>query len=180
MLKRNSLDILTISSIGIVSWVLFATLHEIIGHGVVAAIFGEEFKGAVSTTVHIVDFYKLDNVVERIGWWGFRTVAAGGSIFNFITAAIALILLANSKIKNPSFRYFLWLFSSISIFQQALWLAIMPFAAIGGDWTAFFIEINNPILWKLFVSTIGLILLWIGIYIPMKLWSPKLSSISKL
>jgi len=56
-MKSNSLDIFTIIAVGVAAWVLFAMLHEMIGHGVVAVLLGENVKGLVSTTVYIEDFY---------------------------------------------------------------------------------------------------------------------------
>ena len=69
-------------------------------------------------------------------------------------------------------RYFLWLFASISIFQQAFWLTIMPFLSIGGDWTVFFIKLKPTIIWKTGITIFGLVFLWIGLYVPIRLYNP--------
>ena len=173
--EEKSLDLPTIMATSVVAWVLFATLHEIVGHGVAALLFGEQLRGVVSTTVHIADFYALDRVAARIGWWGFRTVAAGGTAINFATGTLALLALASRKIDHPAHRYFLWYFATISFLQQAFWLAVMPFAALGGDWTAFFIELEPSTLWKCGVTVTGAALLWIGYWLPIRLWRPSIS-----
>jgi hypothetical protein len=170
--KQPYLHVPTIVAISIVAWSLFAVLHEIVGHGGSAMLLGEKVQGLVSTTVHITDFYDLDRVADRIGWWGFRAVAAAGTFVNLITGFIALLLLRSRKITQPSMRYFLWLFASISIFQQAFWLAVMPFLSIGGDWTAFFIKLVPSNSWRSGITIFGLILLWIGLYIPIRLFNP--------
>lgn len=170
--KQQLLHIPTIIAISIVSWSLFAVLHEIVGHGGAAIILGEKVQGAVTTTVHITDFYDLGHVTERIGWWGFRIVAVAGTFVNFFTGTLALILLGSKRITKSSIRYFLWLFASISIFQQAFWLAVMPFAGLGGDWTAFFIELEPSVVWKSGVTILGIVFLWIGVYLPLRLLKP--------
>jgi len=162
----------TIAAISIVTWSLFAVLHEILGHAGAAFLLGEDVRGAVSTTVHIADFYNLNSVSNRIGWWGFRFVAAAGTLINLSTGLIALLLLKSKQITQTSTRYFLWLFASISIFQQGFWLTVMPFAALGGDWTAFFIELDHNKLWKIGVTIAGAFLLWFGYHMPLyRFWS---------
>jgi hypothetical protein len=174
VLEKRSPDIPTVIAISIFSWSLFAVLHEVVGHGVSAILLGEKLLGAVTTTVHIDDFYDLDHVASRIGWWGFRTVAATGSLVNFITGALAIILLRSERITSPTTRYFLWLFATISIVQQAFWLAVMPFAGLGGDWTAFFVELEPAVLWKAGVTAIGIFLLWAGYQLPIRQWMPAI------
>jgi hypothetical protein len=155
---------------------LFAVLHEVVGHGVSAILLGEKLLGAVTTTVHIDDFYDLDHVASRIGWRGFRTVAAAGTFVNFITGAMAILLLRSRRITAPATRYFLWLFATVSIIQQAFWLAVMPFAGLGGDWTAFFIELEQGVFWKAGVTVIGILLLWAGYQLPIRQWKPVLGN----
>jgi len=106
--KLPYLHVPTIVAISIVAWSLFAVLHEIVGHGGSALLLGERVQGAVTTTVHIIDFYDLNHVTGRIGWWGFRAVAAAGTFVNLVTGIIALFLLRSKKITRPSIRYF-WL-----------------------------------------------------------------------
>jgi hypothetical protein len=170
--KQPYLHVPTIVAISIVAWSLFAVLHEIVGHGGSAILLGENLQGAVSTTVHLTDFYDLDHVTGRIGWWGFRTVAAAGTFVNLLTGIIALLLLRSKHITQSPLRYFLWMFASISIFQQAFWLAVMPFLSIGGDWTAYFIRLEPSYIWKSGITILGLILLWIGLYLPIRLFNP--------
>lgn len=172
--QRLSLHAPTIAAIAAVVWSVFAVLHEIVGHAGTALLLGERPVGFLSTTVHIIDFYDLEHVVDRIGWWGFRAVASAGSLVNFAAAAMALVLLRWRRVTDPSLRYFLWLFASMSLFQQAFWLAIMPFAGLGGDWTAFFIGLEPSILWKSGVTAVGIVLLWLGIRLPLRLWAPAL------
>lgn len=171
--KKQTIDVLTVIGITAVVWPLFAFAHEIIGHGVSAFMLGEEVRGAVSTTVHIHDFYNLDHVSDRIGWWGFRIVASAGTIVNLITGAIALILLHSRRVANTHLRYGLFLLATISIFQQAFWMAIMPFVKLGGDWTAFFIELDYGVYWRTGITIIGLALLGLGYYLPLYFWKPN-------
>lgn len=165
----------TIMAASVVAWVLFAVLHEIVGHGAIALLLGEDLRGAVSTTVHIADFYDLERVAARIGWWGFRAVAAGGTFVNFAAGAVAILLLASRRIVHPATRYFLWYFATVSIVQQAFWLSVMPFAALGGDWTAFFIGLESATTWKAGVTTLGIALLWLGYRMPLRAWAPDIA-----
>ena len=174
--KTRTIDILTIIGITAVIWPVFAFSHEVIGHGVSAFLLGEQVRGAVSTTVHIHDFYDLDHVTARIGWWGFRIVASAGTLVNLLTGALALILLRSHRITNAHLRYGLFLLATISIFQQAFWMAVMPFVKLGGDWTAFFIELNHGIYWRTGVTIIGIALLALGYYLPLRFWKPNFGS----
>ncbi len=168
----------TIIAIAVVAWALFAVLHEIIGHAGAAFLLGEKVRGAVTTTVHIADFYDLAHVTDRIGWWGFRAVAAAGTAVNIIAGSLALLMLKSGRIAQPSNRYFLWIFGTISLWQQAFWLAVMPFAGLGGDWTAFFIELDHAAIWKGAVTGAGILLLWTGYRLPLRFWRPALGDLS--
>lgn len=170
---ESELHVPTIIAISIIAWACFAFLHEVIGHGGSAIILGEKLQGAVTTTVHIRDFYNLDHVTERIGWWGFRFIVVAGTLVNLVTGFMALFFL-NSKwvTNNPSLRYFLWFFATISIFQQAFWMTVMPFLGWGGDWTAFFIQLEYSVIWKYVITGGGLVLLWIGYYYPIRSFHP--------
>jgi hypothetical protein len=161
-------------AIATVAWTLFAFLHEVVGHGGAAILLGETVRGVLTTTVHIEDFYELDHVTGRIGWWGFRTVAAAGTGVNFVTAALALLLLDSGSITQPAVRYFLWLFATISLFQQAFWMAVMPYTELGGDWTAFFVELEPSEAWKIGVTSAGVLLLGTGYFLPSRVWNTSL------
>jgi len=168
------LDLPTIMAASAVAWVLFAMLHEIAGHGGTALLLHEDLRGAVSTTVHIADFYDLTHVVGRIGWWGFRAVAAAGTVVNLATGGLALVLLASNRIVHPASRYFLWFFATISFVQQGFWLTVMPAARLGGDWTAFFIQLDSATFWRAGVTLIGAAAVWLGFRVPLRLWMPVL------
>lgn len=166
----------TVISVGLVVWALFVVLHELIGHAGIAAIQGEDVRGVATTTAHIHDFYEPSHVSSRIGYWGFRSVCAGGALMNYVTAGVALLLLASTKVRRPSMRYFLWLFASISIVQQSFWLAVQPFLGLGGDWIAFLNGLHSPLLWKTLLTATGIALFFLGIMLPLRLWRPALPS----
>ncbi len=48
----------------------------------------------------------------------------------------------------------------------------MPFTALGGDWAAFFIQLEHLLIWKTGITIIGIALLWVGIRIPKRFWAP--------
>ena len=175
-MQTDRLHLPTIVAVSGVAWTVFASLHEIVGHGVVAMLLGERVVGAVTTTVHIVDFYDAERAAARIGWWGYRAVAAGGTVVNFVSAALALAALGSPRVRSPATRLFLWLFASLGLFQQAFWLAVMPFAGLGGDWVAFFLELRPALPWKIAVTVSGVALLVCGVRCPFSLWKPVLAA----
>jgi hypothetical protein len=156
--------------------VAFVVLHEVVGHAGTAVLLGEDVRGLATTTAHIHDFYQIDHVVSRIGRWGFRLISAGGPMMNYITAAIALLLLMGNRVRSATGRYFLWWFASLSLVQQAFWMAMQPLLNQGGDWSAFLVGLHPPLVWRLIVTAAGIGLLFIGVWVPLRLWRPGLSS----
>jgi hypothetical protein len=171
---KCEVDTLATMAVGVIAWIAFAVLHEVVGHAGVAAILGEDVRGLATTTAHIHDFYEIDSVTDRIGEWGFRLVCAGGFLMNFFTALLALVLLASGRVKSPSFRYFLWLFSTVSIVQQSFWMTVLPFSGLGGDWVAFLEGLDPAVTWKIILTAIGLTLFVVGMKLPFHLWHPIL------
>ncbi|UCE25191.1 MAG: hypothetical protein JSU74_03860 [Candidatus Zixiibacteriota bacterium] len=170
---------LTIISIASVAWILFVVLHEVIGHAAVAAALGEDVRGLATTTAHIHDFYNIDHVAARIGEWGFRAVCAGGAVLNFVTAFAAIMMLTCKRLTDPAVRYFLWLFATVSIVQQAFWMTILPFTGLGGDWVAFLNNLRPSFLWKSALTLLGVTLFFAGIKLPFSKWRPVLPADTK-
>jgi len=132
--KRNlKIDIPTLVAISIVAWVLVVSLHEIVGHGVTSVLMGLDVKLATSTGVNIPS----DQVSYDL--WGSakaRTLLAGGTVVNFLSGGIALLLLHFRKPISKAFQYFLWLFATFSFVIVIMYLVTAT--AIGsGDWIGF-------------------------------------------
>jgi hypothetical protein len=174
--KGVTLSCASIAAIGVVAWIVFAVLHEVVGHALVASLLGEQVNAVSTVTAHIDDFYEIDNVAARIGAWGFRLVCAGGALVNLLSAGFALLLLASARIQDSAVRYFLWLFSSICIVQQSFWITVQPFAGLGGDWVAFLNGLEPLIAWKAGLTGTGLMLFILGVWLPTKVWQPNFTS----
>jgi hypothetical protein len=157
--------------IAIVAWTSFTILHQIVGHAGVAILLGEQVIGVSSTTWNMAESW--ENVIERIGWWGFRAIVAGGPAVNFITGALALLLLRSIWITRSSTRYFLWFFAAISFTQQAPRNMVAGVFVPGSDWWLFLRELEPSVPWTIGVMLVGLLLTWIGYYFPLRLFVPS-------
>lgn len=169
--KHQFLYIPTLIAIAIVAWTAFTLLHLIAGHVGAAVLLGEQVKGVSSTTWNMADTW--ESVSERIGMWGFRTIAAGGPAASFITGAVALLLLRSGWVARSSMRYFLWFFATISFIQQAPHSLVAGVFVPGSDGWLFMRELEPSVPWAIGVTLVGLLFTWIGYYYPLRLWMPS-------
>ena len=169
--KRQFLYIPTLIAIAIVAWTCFVILHQVVGHAGVAFLLGEQVIGVSSTTWNMAD--TRENIIERIGWWGFRAIVAGGPAVNFLTGVLALLLLRSDWATRSPMRHFLWFFATISFTQQAPRNMVAGVFIPGSDWWLFLRGLEPSVLWTIGVMLVGLLLTWIGYYCPLRLWMPS-------
>ena len=117
MQQSRSLDLWTIGSIALVVFAIANVTHEGVGHGGACALNGGH--PVVLSSVH------FDCSIEN------RWIAAGGTIANFILAAISWLALRFTR--TTSLRYALWLSMTINLLQGG---GYFLFSGIGniGDW----------------------------------------------
>lgn len=130
--KQPELSQVTIGSIAIVAYGLANVLHEGLGHG------GACLLMHVKPTALNAIFLRYDD--RTVSEFGQRVIAAGGPIMNLLTGGAALAGLRLSQSRGGSFRYFLWLFSSVSLLQ-AFGYPLFSGIVGTGDWNTIFVHL---------------------------------------
>jgi hypothetical protein len=133
-------DGLTLSSIGIVAYVLGAMLHEGVGHAGACLVSGA--KPIVISTVH------MECSSET------RLVIAGGTLMNFVAAALFVALGRLTPRAFARLRFFCWLSMTINLFAGT---GYFLFSGIGefGDWAAFVDGLGPQWLLRIGLAIIG-------------------------
>jgi hypothetical protein len=166
--KHINIDILTLVAISIIAWALVVTLHEIVGHAIPAILIGMDV-ATITPTLTDIPSDQVSSDLWRSGTW--RIIPAGGTVINFLTGAIALILLHFRKAISKSFQYFLWLFATFSFVIVIMYLASAT--AIGaGDWIQFVQEWEPINLYVGIIIGIGILFALPGYTLPLREWMP--------
>lgn len=164
--KRLEIDIPTLVAISIMAWFLVNVLHEIVGHAGSAALLGISVR-AVSTTTAYLEWDQVPSV------GAYRTILATGTLVNFISGALALLVLGLRRQMNSAPRYFLWLFATFSFIIVTLNLVSAPLIG-GGDWMEVIRQLEPRELWMRIIIGVGVIITIIGYVIPLRIWMPDL------
>jgi hypothetical protein len=168
--RNLKIDIPTLIAISIVAWVLVVSLHEVVGHAGSAVLMGLDVRLATSTGVNIPSdqvSYDLWNSAKA------RTLLAAGTVTNFITGAIALLLLHIRKPTSKAFHYFFWLFATFSFVIVIMYLVTAT--AIGaGDWIVFMQGLNPRNLYIAIIIGIGILLALPCYAFPLYEWMPNM------
>jgi len=90
-----------------------------------------------------------------MGTLAIRGVAAGGTIVNFISGALALVAFkVTNPLHKPHVAYFLWLFTTLNLLSGA---GYFLFSGVGGigDWAEVARGIMPPLVWRPAMSVFG-------------------------
>ncbi len=169
--ERNlKIDIPTLVAISIVAWVVAVSLHEVAGHAVPALLMGLDVRLATSTGVDIpsdqvsYDLWSSANT---------RTLLAGGTVVNFLTGGIALLLLHFRRPNSKALQYLLWLFATFSFVIVIMYLVTTT--AIGaGDWIGFVQRLNPRNLYIAIIIGAGILFAFPGYALPLREWMHNL------
>ncbi len=133
-------DPLTITSLGILAYILGNLIHEDLGHAGACLLTGGN--PLLITTVNME--CSTDN----------RVVIAAGSLMNALAAAIFLVLLRKTGPQSPRLKYFLWLSMTLNLLSPAGYLA---FSGIGGfgDWAQFIQGFPAQWAWRVALTIVG-------------------------
>lgn len=131
---------ITVGAIAVVAYALCDMVHEVLGHGT-ATLASPAVKAVMLTTVAL----STDG--------SSRLVAAAGTIAN-LTAAIAAFLVLGRRRGAPAWRYFLWLFGSINLFNAT---AYFLYSGIldSGDWGIVIAGLEPHLLWRAGMVAVG-------------------------
>jgi hypothetical protein len=133
-------DPLTIASVGIVAHMLTTILHEGAGHaGACLAVGG---KAVLITTVN------MECSIDH------RLVTAGGTIVNFVAAALFFALGRATSTAAPIWKYFFWLAMTMNLFVAT---GYFLFSGIGGfgDWAEFIRGFTPQWAWRIGLALFG-------------------------
>ena len=168
--RNLKIDIPTLVAISIVAWVLAVSLHEVAGHAVPALLMGLDVRLASSTGVDIPSeqvSYDLWSSAKA------RTLLAGGTVVNFLTGGIALLLLHFLKPTSKALQFFFWLFATFSFVIVIMYL--LTTTAIGaGDWIGFVQSLNPRNLYIAIIIGTGILLALPCYALPLREWMPDL------
>jgi hypothetical protein len=129
-------------AIAIVAYAADDMAHEVLGHGLACALTG-------------VRPLSLSSVALQTGTSS-RLVAAAGSIMNVVVGALSLLLSRRAR-SFGAFRYFLWLFASINLFNGTGYLLFSGLLDMG-DWSVVIAGWEPHIAWRAALAAAGAVL----------------------
>lgn len=132
-------DRLTLAAIGVVSYALAIMLHEAVGHGGACLI--SRGTPLVVSTVH------MECSADT------RLVDAGGTLVNFLAAAVFLAL-GRFVRRSPRLHFFCWLSMTVNLLTAT---GYFLFSGIGGfgDWAEFIRGLGPQWLLRLVLTLLG-------------------------
>ena len=119
---KQKINIVIVASITIIAYLFAQLIHEGLGHGGMALLFGAKLIQVTNTN--------LQYDPTGISLSASRVIAAGGTLANMIVGVFALWYLRYALIKSVNMRFFLWLLGHINLFKSFGYLLI-TFAPIG-------------------------------------------------
>jgi hypothetical protein len=137
----------TVTAIALAAYAASNVLHEAVGHGGACLALGG--KPLVLSSVH------FECGEQAINGLAVRGVAAGGTIVNFMTGALALVIFKTAKpLHKPHAAYFLWLFTTLNLLSGA---GYFLFSGVGGigDWADVARGTMTPFVWRPAMSVFG-------------------------
>jgi hypothetical protein len=149
------IDIVTVSAIAIVTFLISTVAHEALGHGLVSLLVGLH-----PTRVSSVD---LEVSFTGIPAWKVRVVAAAGCVANLVLAGIAITLLRVLRTETPTTRFFLWLLGTNNLLIPGGYMMVLTFVGIG-DWNDFVQGLPNMFVWRLGITLLGVIISLAGLF----------------
>ena len=133
-------DLLTLTSISALGYIVPDILHEGLGHGVTAWL-----SGARTLSISTV---ALQSDIST------RWISADGTLVNLATAAILWMLLRKPQRYSPQLHYFLVLTLAASLFTGTGYFFYSGVANFG-DWAAVIVGLQPHWLWRLGLIVIG-------------------------
>jgi hypothetical protein len=154
-------DGLTVASISLLAYMLGSLLHEGAGHGGACLLTGA--KPMVLSSVHFQ--CSSDS----------RLVDAGGTLMNFIAAAVFFALGRLTCRERPRWRYFLWIAMTINLYTAT---GYFLFSGIGGigDWSAFIHGLSPQWMWRIGLTIFGAITYPLAAFISARELRPLIGS----
>lgn len=143
--NKPRIDLITISAITVIAYLLAQIIHEGVGHGGVALLFGAKIVQVTNTNLQY-DPSGVSNAASR-------AIAMGGTLANVIFGVLALWYLKKSASQSANMRFFLWLFGHVNLFKGFGYLLI-TFAPIG-DWHDAAAGLPSEAVWMIAFTLLG-------------------------
>jgi hypothetical protein len=161
----SSIDIATVVTIAVVAYGLANILHEGVGHGGACLLVGGKPVGV--SAIH----FESDS--EGLPQWAIKVIASGGTLVNFIAAAVAYWGMRRAPAERPLRRYFLWLFGTVNLLQATGYLLFSGVSGIG-DWAKVVHGLPAPLLWRITLAILGGMAYWLSVRFAFKSLKPYL------
>lgn len=142
---KQKIDIVTVASITIITYLFAQIIHEGLGHGGMALLIGAKIIQVSNTHLQ----YDPIGISLSAG----RVIAAGGTLANVVVGILALWILRTTSMKSANTRYFLWLFGHVNLFKGFGYLLI-TFAPIG-DWHDVTEGLPAQTIWMIGLTLVG-------------------------
>jgi hypothetical protein len=159
--KQIQSDALTIAAVGIVAHMLTNVLHEAVGHGGACLLTGG--KPLMVSTV------SMECSAEP------RLVTAGGTIVNFVAAALFFVLERATSRTSPRLKYFFWLSFTMNCLVASGYFA---FSGIGGfgDWAVFIQGLGPQWAWRIGLTLFGAVTYMLSVRLSLLELRPLIGS----
>ncbi len=124
--SKIKFDLLSVVAVSLLAYTLALIVHEYMGHALMNVAFG----GRLS---ELGALYIGGNhaVQTSMPVWASKLALLAGALFNAITGAVALILLARLRKAGTLSKYWLWLFGTISLLTAAGYLLFSGVSGVG-------------------------------------------------
>lgn len=142
----QTIDLLTVAAIAVVSYQLASLVHEGLGHGLTAAALGASGLKLSTAALH-VEAGSISPVASR-------AVSIAGPLVGLLVGALLAVCHANTRSGSAGFRYCLWLTAYVCLFSNSGYLMALSFAHFG-DINAFVRGLNSPLAWRLGLTALG-------------------------
>jgi hypothetical protein len=144
------------------AWMLLMSGHEILGHGAACV-------GLGGTAISVDAMYFECSSLAPL--WKDQLYRAGGSIFNVLLAAGAVLLLKRLAAPSGWLGYFLWISAILNLLQSGSYVAFGRFIHPGMDWAMIVANASSSSTWAIAVTIVGVGLLVAGILVG-RAWLP--------
>ena len=141
------IDTLTLIAIAALVNVTATVVHEALGHGVVAALFG----------AHIVHVSSVDLAFDErtAGDIQNRIIAAAGPLANLAVGWIVVMFADRIPTTSPVTRYAAWLFGHVNLFVGGGYALALSFANFG-DMHVIVHGLALPLVWQIALTLAGI------------------------
>lgn len=145
-------DTLSLISLAVLAFALAIVAHEALGHGGACLLVGGTPNRLTSVS------FDCD---VRSGSASAITVAAGGTIVNFVCALFAMWRYSRRRDRQSSGALFLWLFATINVLQG---FGYFLFSGVGriGDWAEVMAAVHPEWLWRACLAVGGFAAYWLA------------------